>query len=125
MMVNDWFCPAGLPPKRPLFYAEITCARPSSTRKFRAICKRVDLFRDRATMMSSKPTTNKSKAGIWEGEEDELAVLIYKSSKTAKLRAEAAAAAAAVTEEQMHVSSASAGRRTSTRKRSASSSITA
>jgi hypothetical protein len=76
-------------------------------------------------MMSSKPTTNKSKAGIWEGEEDELAVLIYKSSKTAKLRAEAAAAAAAVTEEQMHVSSASAGRRTSTRKRSASSSITA
>ena len=56
--------------------------------------------------MSSKSTTTKSKAGVWEGEEDELAVLIYKSSKTAKLRASAAAAE----EEQMH---ASAGRRTS------------
>jgi len=65
----------------------------------------------RATM-SSKQTTKKSKAGVWEGEEDELAVLIYKSSKTAKTRAAAAAAAAAATEEQMHESSASAGRRT-------------
>eukprot|EP00985_Skeletonema_marinoi_P009920 scaffold4677_cov125-Skeletonema_marinoi.AAC.1 len=66
----------------------------------------------------SKQTT-KSKAGICEGEEDELAVLIYKSSKTAKARA---AAAAAAKKERMHVASASVGRRTSTRKRSASSS---
>ena len=61
--------------------------------------------------MSSNQT--KSNAGNCEGEEDELAVLIYKSSKTAKLRAELAAAAAA-REEKMHVSSASG---TSTRKR--------
>ena len=50
--------------------------------------------------MSSNQT--KSNAGNCEGEEDELAVLIYKSSKTAKLRAELAAAAAA-REEKMHV----------------------
>ena len=48
-------------------------------------------------------------------EEDDLAVLIYKSSKTAKARAVAAAAAA---EEEEQMNALSTGRQTSTRKRS-------
>ena len=40
--VDDWFCPAGLPPKRADFMRKSTFARPSSTRNFRAFCKRVN-----------------------------------------------------------------------------------
>ena len=48
-------------------------------------------------------------------EEEDLAVLIYKSSKTAKARA-----AAAAVEEKGQINTSSTGRRTSTRKRSSS-----
>ena len=47
-------------------------------------------------------------------EEEDLAVLIYKSSKTAKARAAAATAA----EEKGQINASSKGRRTSTQKRS-------
>ena len=51
-------------------------------------------------------------------EEEDLAVLIYKSSKTAKARAAAAAAAAAKEKAQISAPSAEARQTTSTRKRS-------
>ena len=64
--------------------------------------------------MSTKPSNTSKASASKMGEEEDLAVLIYKSSKTAKARVAEAAAA----EEQVNVAASVVCRTTSSRKRS-------